>query len=69
MKRGTNDDNDAEIMVCTMLCVYRYKQRGSLPVFVGTLLRASQQCCGKKSQPMDTGNENIFLIKEHQKPG
>lgn len=42
------------------LVVRSYRQEAVVPESVGTVLGASRQCCGKKSQPVDTGMDWTF---------
>lgn len=60
----SNNDGNHSRMVYNALCggvfFCRYKQRAAAWVSLGTVLRASKQCCGEKSQPVDTGTQFAF---------
>lgn len=60
----SNNDGNHSRMVYNALCggvfFCRYKQRAAAWVSLGTVLRASKQCCGEKSQPVDTGTHLAF---------
>ena len=44
------------------LVVRSYRQEAVVPVSVGTVLGASRQRCGEKSQPVDTGMYWTFFL-------